>query len=179
MFLLPSELGFLRYLKQAKVPLNEYEFPTNKVSNIQSQLEKLVEKNYYLNRSARDGYRSYLQAYASHSLKNIFNVNKLDLQLVARGFGFAVPPKVQLSMFALFFFPAFFSILLSHPNPHSHSLDVNSSGRDEKIQRRGGGGGLGTGYKTALPVKGKGFQKKLQGEVKKRVTRDGRQWQMG
>ena len=103
MFLLPSELGFLRYLKQAKVPLNEYEFPTNKVSNIQSQLEKLVEKNYYLNRSARDGYRSYLQAYASHSLKNIFNVNKLDLQLVAHGFGFAVPPKVQLSR-TLFFF---------------------------------------------------------------------------
>ena len=97
LFLLPSELGFLRYLKQAKVPLNEYDFPQSKVANIQSQLEKLIEKNYYLNRSARDGYRSYLQAYASHSLKNIFNVHKLDLQKVAHGFGFSVPPKVQLS----------------------------------------------------------------------------------
>ncbi|KAJ2790541.1 ATP-dependent RNA helicase, partial [Coemansia helicoidea] len=54
LFLLPSELGFLRYLKQAKVPLNEYQFPPNKIANVQSQLEKLVEKNFYLNRSARD-----------------------------------------------------------------------------------------------------------------------------
>ena len=41
----------------AKVPLNEYEFPSNKVANVQSQLEKLVEKNYYLHQSARDAYR--------------------------------------------------------------------------------------------------------------------------
>ncbi|KAF9582080.1 ATP-dependent RNA helicase, partial [Lunasporangiospora selenospora] len=33
LFLLPSELGFLRYLKHAKVPLNEYQFPTAKISN--------------------------------------------------------------------------------------------------------------------------------------------------
>nr|CAG8588957.1 12780_t:CDS:10 [Entrophospora candida] len=37
LFLLPSELGFLRYLKQAKVPLNEYQFPANKIANVQSQ----------------------------------------------------------------------------------------------------------------------------------------------
>ena len=44
-------------LQAAKVPLNEYEFPTNKVANVQSQLEKLVEKNYYLHQSAKDAYR--------------------------------------------------------------------------------------------------------------------------
>ena len=36
---------------------------------LQGQLEKLVAKNYYLNHSARDAYRSYVLAYASHSLK--------------------------------------------------------------------------------------------------------------
>lgn len=40
----------------------------------------LVEKNYYLNKSARDAYRSYLLSYASHSHKDIFNVHELDLQ---------------------------------------------------------------------------------------------------
>ncbi|KAJ3202272.1 ATP-dependent RNA helicase, partial [Clydaea vesicula] len=100
LFLLPSELGFLRYLKQARVPLNEYEFPMKKLANVQSQLEKLVEKNYYLNKSARDGYRSYLQSYASHSLKNIFDVNALDLQRVARAFGFTVPPNVNITISA-------------------------------------------------------------------------------
>jgi len=77
-----------------------FSFPGSKYVFLSPQLEKLIEKNYYLNRSAREGYRSYLQAYASHSLKNIFNVNKLDLQLVAKGFGFSVPPKVNLSIFS-------------------------------------------------------------------------------
>jgi len=62
------------------------------------QLERLIEKNYYLNRSAKEGYRAYLQAYASHSLKHVFNVNELDLQKVAKSFGFTVPPSVNLSM---------------------------------------------------------------------------------
>ncbi|KAI8913343.1 P-loop containing nucleoside triphosphate hydrolase protein, partial [Gorgonomyces haynaldii] len=96
LFLLPTELGFLRFLKQAKVPLNEYQFPPSKIAQVQNQLERLIEKNYYLHQSAKDGYRSYLQAYASHSQKQIFNVNELDLQMVARAYGFTVPPSVNL-----------------------------------------------------------------------------------
>ena len=59
-----------------------------------------MEKNYYLNKSARDAYRSYLLAYASHSHKDIFNVHELDLQAVARGFGFSVPPRVDVNLSA-------------------------------------------------------------------------------
>ena len=58
LFLIPDELGFLKYLKAAKVDLNEYEFPAAKVSNVQPALQKLLEKNYYLNKSSRDAYRS-------------------------------------------------------------------------------------------------------------------------
>jgi hypothetical protein len=35
LFLIPEELGFLRYLKEARVPLNEYEYPKAKVANVQ------------------------------------------------------------------------------------------------------------------------------------------------
>ncbi|OBZ78905.1 ATP-dependent RNA helicase HAS1 [Grifola frondosa] len=98
MFLLPSELGFLRFLKEAKVPLNEFSFPADKIANVQSQLEKLLQKNYFLHQSARDGYRSYLQAYASYSLKNIFDVNQLDLAKVGKSFGFSVPPRVNVNI---------------------------------------------------------------------------------
>ncbi|CAG8588238.1 3196_t:CDS:2, partial [Dentiscutata heterogama] len=98
LFLLPCELGFLRYLKHAKVPLNEFQFQDNKVFNVQSQLEKLIEKNYYLHQSARDGFRSYLTAYASYSLKSIFNINKLDLQKVGKAFGFKIPPRVNINI---------------------------------------------------------------------------------
>ena len=98
MFLTPQETGFLRYLQAAaKVTLNEYEFPTSKIANVQSQLQSLIEKNYYLNRSARDAYRSYLLAYASHSHREIYNVHELDLQAVGLAFGFTTPPRVDLA----------------------------------------------------------------------------------
>ena len=98
LFLLPSELGFLKYLKAARVPLNEYQFPISKIANVQTQLENLVAKNYYLNKSAKDGFRSYLQSYASHSLKKIFDINALDLVKIGKAYGFTVPPKVNLTI---------------------------------------------------------------------------------
>jgi ATP-dependent RNA helicase DDX18/HAS1 len=98
MFLTPEETGFLRYLQaKAKVTLNEYEFPTSKIANVQSQLQSLIEKNYYLNKAAREAYRSYLLAYASHSQREIFNVHELDLQAVGVAFGFTSPPRVDLA----------------------------------------------------------------------------------
>ena len=98
LFLLPTELLFLRYLKAARVPLSEYEFPLGRLSNIQSQLMALIEKNYYLHKSAREAYRSYVQSYAQHALRECFNVHDLDIVHVAQSFGFEVPPKVQLKI---------------------------------------------------------------------------------
>lgn len=97
LFLLPTELAYLKHLRAAKITLNEFEFPENKLANIQSQLDKLIEKNYYLNCAARDGFRSYLQAYATHSMKEVFDVNQIDLQKAGRSFGFTVPPKVNIN----------------------------------------------------------------------------------
>ncbi|KAH8811867.1 putative ATP-dependent RNA helicase [Xylogone sp. PMI_703] len=98
MFLQPSEVGFLTHLKAAKVPVVEFDFPAKKIVNVQSQLEKLIASNYYLNNSAKAGYKSYLQAYASHSLRTIFDVHKLDLVKVAKSFGFTVPPRVDITL---------------------------------------------------------------------------------
>lgn len=61
-------------------------------------MEKLIEKNYFLHKSAQEAYKSYIRAYASHSLKNIYEVNNLDLKKVALSFGFKVPPYVDLSI---------------------------------------------------------------------------------
>ncbi|XP_074071116.1 ATP-dependent RNA helicase DDX18 [Macrotis lagotis] len=116
LILRPEELGFLRYLKQAKVPLSEFEFSWSKISDIQSQLEKLIEKNYFLHKSAQEAYKSYVRAYDSHSLKQIYNVNSLNLPQVALSFGFKVPPFVD--------------------------LNLNSS-QGKRMQKRGGGGGFG------------------------------------
>eukprot|EP00168_Porphyra_purpurea_P012793 TRINITY_DN3429_c0_g1_i4.p1 TRINITY_DN3429_c0_g1~~TRINITY_DN3429_c0_g1_i4.p1 ORF type:complete len:202 (-),score=79.98 TRINITY_DN3429_c0_g1_i4:554-1159(-) len=119
LFLLPSELGFLKFLKAARVPVSEYEFAATKMAKVQPQLERLVTTNYYLNKSATEAYRSYLQSYASHSLKEIFNVHALELAAVAASFCFTSPPRVNLNLMG--------------------------SGRGDKVRRRGGVAALGTG----------------------------------
>lgn len=50
MFLQPHEVGFLTHLKEARVPVVEFDFPAKKLLNVQSQLEKLINQNYYLNK---------------------------------------------------------------------------------------------------------------------------------
>jgi len=98
LILRPEELGFLRYLRQANVPLNEFEFSWSKVSDIQPQLEKLISKNYFLNLSAKEAFKGYARAYESHSLKQIFNVQTLDLKAVGQSFGFVTPPHIDFGV---------------------------------------------------------------------------------
>ncbi|XP_001604385.2 probable ATP-dependent RNA helicase pitchoune [Nasonia vitripennis] len=98
LILRPEELGFLRYLKQARVPVNEFEFSWNKIADIQLQMEKLISKNYFLNMSAKEAFKAYVRAYDSHHLKQIFDVETLDLTKVAKSFGFTVPPAVDLKV---------------------------------------------------------------------------------
>lgn len=43
--------------------------------------ENIVTGNYFLNKSAKEAYRSYLLAYNSHSMKDIFDIHQLDLKV--------------------------------------------------------------------------------------------------
>ncbi|XP_053694032.1 probable ATP-dependent RNA helicase pitchoune [Sabethes cyaneus] len=95
LILRPEEVGFLKYLKQAKVPLNEFEFSWSKIADIQLQLEHLLSKNYFLNQSGKLAFKSYVRAYEGHHMKDVFNVGNLDLLQVARNFGFTQPPYVD------------------------------------------------------------------------------------
>ncbi|KAG4933002.1 hypothetical protein JHK87_047004 [Glycine soja] len=82
----------------AKVPVKEYAYDEKKVANVQSHLENLVVNNFYLNKMAKEAYRSYILAYNSHSMKDIFNIHHLDLQAVASSFCFSNPPNVSLNI---------------------------------------------------------------------------------
>ncbi|CAH9130156.1 unnamed protein product [Cuscuta epithymum] len=84
--------------KVAKAPVKQYEFDDRKLASVQSHLEKLVSNNYYLNKSAKEAYRSYILAYNLHSMKDIFNVHHLDLQAVATSFCFSSPPKININI---------------------------------------------------------------------------------
>uniref|UniRef100_A0A2K5DAB5 ATP-dependent RNA helicase n=1 Tax=Aotus nancymaae TaxID=37293 RepID=A0A2K5DAB5_AOTNA len=100
----------------------EFDCSWSKISNTQPQLEKLIEKNYFLDKSAQEACKSYIQAYDSHSLKQIFNVNNLNLPQVALSFGFKVAPFV----------------------------DLNINSNEGKKKKRGGSGGFG--YKKTKKV---------------------------
>ncbi|XP_023168483.2 probable ATP-dependent RNA helicase pitchoune isoform X2 [Drosophila hydei] len=136
LMLRPEELGFLRYLKAAKVPLNEFEFSWQKIADIQLQLEKLISKNYFLNQSAKEAFKSYVRAYDSHQLKQIFNVNTLDLQAVSKSFGFLVPPVVDLKV---------------------------GAAKRERPEKRVGGGGFG--YYKQMNERGGGHKQRVFKQV--------------
>jgi ATP-dependent RNA helicase DDX18/HAS1 len=89
-----------RKSKDIQLPLSKLhaDCTSNKLLNIQSQLESLISKNYFLHKSAKDGYKSYLMAYASHSLRSVFDVKRLDLVKVAKSFGFSTPPRVDITL---------------------------------------------------------------------------------
>jgi len=116
LILRPEEVCFLKYLKYAKVPLQELQFSWSKIANIQPQLEKLITKNYFLHISAKEAFKSYIRAYASHHIKDIFNIQELNLTQAAASFGFTVAPHVD--------------------------IDVGS-GRATRPRRTKGGGGFG------------------------------------
>lgn len=91
LFLMPEEVAFLQFLKEAKVPLTEYKFAPNKIAAIQEQLEKIIEKNYHLHRSSRDAYRSYLHVsfqlcFPCHTTKHhlLFHYSGLRVSRIER-----------------------------------------------------------------------------------------------
>lgn len=70
MFLQPSEVGFLKHLKEARVPVVEFDFPAKRIVNVQSQLEKLIGQNYYLNKVSLDIFQYFISGVLSTALPN-------------------------------------------------------------------------------------------------------------
>ncbi|CEQ39209.1 hypothetical protein JCM21900_003198 [Sporobolomyces salmonicolor] len=180
LFLLPSELGFLRFLKVAKVPLNEYSFPNEKIANVQGQLEKLISKNYYLHQSARDGFRAYIQAYASYSLKTIFDVTQLDLAKVAKAFGFSTPPSVNINVGRSAKGKG--KKRKDHPDAGSSGSEDEESDDEEETERerrakmaRRGGNDQGKRREMEGKRAEKDFYRE-QGREKLRMEKGGKQW---
>ncbi|KII68248.1 putative ATP-dependent RNA helicase pitchoune [Thelohanellus kitauei] len=102
--LLKEELSLVLFLKERNIPITEFDFAKAKIFDIDDQIFELIEKNYHLNTSAKLAFKSYLQSYSSHSNKDIFDVNRLDIGKVCRSFGFETPPGVNLGIIHLYRF---------------------------------------------------------------------------
>jgi len=95
LFLLPHEVGFVKLLQNEGVPLSEFEFPATKLFNVQDEMIDVVSKVYYLQKKAQEAIKAYMNAYAVHSLKTIFNINKIDIEGLGKSFGLAAVPQID------------------------------------------------------------------------------------
>jgi ATP-dependent RNA helicase DDX18/HAS1 len=86
----------LAQLRKAGIEMAEFGFPKSQIPDVQPQLERVVASNYYIQKSAKEAYKSYLRAYASQPDKDVFDVASLDLPAVARSFGLTELPQVDL-----------------------------------------------------------------------------------
>eukprot|EP01080_Neovahlkampfia_damariscottae_P009337 gene9337-1424_t len=96
LFLLDTEKKFLKYLKDSNVPLNEFTFPNSKLAAIQSKYEEIIASNYYLNRSAKDAFISFIRAYVAHELKDSFDVDTINVDKISKSFGLQNTPYVNI-----------------------------------------------------------------------------------
>eukprot|EP00581_Thalassiosira_minuscula_P012191 CAMPEP_0183715182 /NCGR_PEP_ID=MMETSP0737-20130205/9520_1 /TAXON_ID=385413 /ORGANISM="Thalassiosira miniscula, Strain CCMP1093" /LENGTH=733 /DNA_ID=CAMNT_0025944267 /DNA_START=94 /DNA_END=2295 /DNA_ORIENTATION=+ len=98
LFLNPGEQGFLKYYHSAAIPVSEFEIPTGKLADVQSNIEYHVNENDRLLNLARDAYGSYLIAYASHGFRDVYNVHDLNKHDVASAFGLVGLPDDDRTM---------------------------------------------------------------------------------
>jgi ATP-dependent RNA helicase DDX18/HAS1 len=84
-----------------------------------------MSQHYFLHKSAQEGYKGFVRAYASHKEKRLFDVEKLDLKGVAKSFGFSVPPFVDLSILLLLAQFSLFVCLLSRSKKFFNRLQVH------------------------------------------------------
>ncbi|EGR31696.1 hypothetical protein IMG5_104100 [Ichthyophthirius multifiliis] len=97
-FLQKNETEYLSLLENAKVKMKELVFPEEKIADIQKQIFMVVQKNKQFQKLAYDGFKSCVFAYQHHSLKNIFNIRKLNLQKLAFGYGLENAPQIDLKI---------------------------------------------------------------------------------
>ncbi|CAI7721323.1 ATP-dependent RNA helicase HAS1, putative [Plasmodium vivax] len=97
-FLMKHELKFLNYLKFYNIPINQFAYDPSKLINVQSHIESIVTKNFHLHKMAREAFKSYLNGYITYALKDVFDVNNLNLLLTSKNFGLEAPPKVDLNL---------------------------------------------------------------------------------
>lgn len=86
-FLLPSEVGFLKHLKKEKIDMNEFKFPKAGITQVKSKIENLVMKNLYLEKLARDALKSFIHSYNNYSLKDVFDIRKINKIFLFKSFG--------------------------------------------------------------------------------------------
>jgi ATP-dependent RNA helicase DDX18/HAS1 len=98
--LLPNEVKFIDHIEKSKIKdMKEFEFPEEKLIDIQDNFENIVESNMALESLAKDAYKSYIFSYlyTGSKLPDVFDLEKLERTKVCKSFGFKLPPPVYIN----------------------------------------------------------------------------------
>ena len=95
LFLMENEKPFLQILKNAKVPLERLSMPS-KLFEFELTLKDKMSRNRKLLKNAKEALKSYLMAYESHALHDCFDITKLDIEGIAKSFGFDELPQLDI-----------------------------------------------------------------------------------
>eukprot|EP00742_Colponemidia_sp_Colp-10_P026310 GILJ01032162.1.p1 GENE.GILJ01032162.1~~GILJ01032162.1.p1 ORF type:complete len:134 (+),score=26.65 GILJ01032162.1:23-403(+) len=68
----------------------------DKLPDIQAQLERVLQLDEIVAKSAINAYRAHVGAYQSHLLQQVFNIQRLDLDALATAFALTSAPAVSL-----------------------------------------------------------------------------------
>jgi ATP-dependent RNA helicase DDX18/HAS1 len=98
LFLMKNEIRFLEYLKNAKVPVKELKFPENKVMKLDLLIANILSTNREILALAKEALKGYLMAYESHPMNDCFNVAHLEIERVAKSFGFDELPYLNIPL---------------------------------------------------------------------------------
>ncbi|KAI1497490.1 P-loop containing nucleoside triphosphate hydrolase protein [Biscogniauxia marginata] len=96
LFLDPSEEeGMLKLLEQRKVPIRKVNVREGKKQNVQNAIQSMIFSNRDLKYLAQKAFISYAKSVNYNKNKEIFDLNKLDLDGYASSLGLAGAPQIR------------------------------------------------------------------------------------
>ncbi|KAK7080379.1 ATP-dependent RNA helicase ddx18 [Halocaridina rubra] len=102
LFIREEEQGLLKYLKDQKVTVQRENISWNKNIDLHLRVQKIIKNNNGLKVLGTVALMSYLRAYLDSRHKQIYNIKTIDVNKLARGFGFDTPPtlpkKLQIEL---------------------------------------------------------------------------------
>lgn len=94
-FLSEEEAPFVSYLARFNITMERLPMPAT-LPDIQAQLERVLQLDEVVAKSAVSAYRAHVGAYQSHLLQQVFNLQRLDLDALATAFALTSAPAVSL-----------------------------------------------------------------------------------
>lgn len=86
-FLLPSEIGFLKFLKKNDFSPKELILKKKNLYLLNQRIYNLIGKNLFLKKLSKMALNSFLNSYSNHRLKTIFDIKKININALSKSFG--------------------------------------------------------------------------------------------